>query len=118
MQFKKMGCQTCKYPIFITLFLIYILAAILAIATGGFLISESMGVEKNGDQSDAAKKDVKYMEEASVWIGGVSIVFSLVFIWDAVELGVILCCGRKLEDSCFCEKIVKEEMRTLLSENV
>ena len=37
-----MGCLSCKYPIFITLFTMYILAAFLAIATGGFLIEASL----------------------------------------------------------------------------
>ena len=79
--------------------------------------SESSFLEDNGEiyRAESAKEDMKYMEEASIWIGSLSIVFSLVFIWNAVELGVILCCGRKLEDSCLCEKIVKEEMRTLMS---
>ena len=82
--------------------------------------SESLFSENDGEiyRSDSAKEDMKYMEEASIWIGSLSIVFSLVFIWNAVELGVILCCGRKLEDSCLCEKIVKEEMRTLISSKV
>ena len=37
-----MGCLSCKYPIFITLFTMYILAAFLAIVTGGFLIEASL----------------------------------------------------------------------------
>ena len=37
-----MGCLSCKYPIFIALFTMYILAAVLAIVTGGFLIEASL----------------------------------------------------------------------------
>ena len=91
-----------KYTIFFSLFLFDILAAILTVATGGFLISDSIGVENNGDQSDAAKKDMKYIQEASFWIGGVLIVYSLVHIWNAVKLGVILFCGRKLKTKIEC----------------
>ena len=69
-------------------------------------------------ESESAKKGVEYMHTASVVIGALSIIFSLVFIWNATELGIILCCGRKLEDSCLCEKIVKEEMRVILNEKV
>ena len=51
--------------------------------------SESNFLEDNGViyRADSAKEDMKYMEEASIWIGSLSIVFSLVFIWNAVELG-------------------------------
>jgi hypothetical protein len=51
--------------------------------------SESLFSENDGEiyRSDSAKEDMKYMEEASIWIGSLSIVFSLVFIWNAVELG-------------------------------
>ena len=51
--------------------------------------SESLFLENDGEiyRSDSAREDMKYMEEASIWIGSLSIVFSLVFIWNAVELG-------------------------------
>ena len=51
--------------------------------------SESLFSENDGEiyRSDSAKEDMKYMEEASIWIGSLSIVFSLVFVWNAVELG-------------------------------
>ena len=64
------------------------------------------------------KNDVKYMYEVCVSLGSLSIFFSLVFLWNAVELGIILCCGRRLENSCLCEKFVKEEMREILNEKV
>ena len=64
------------------------------------------------------KSDVKYMYEVCVILGSLSIFFSLVFIWNAVELAIILFCGRKLENSCLCDKFVKEEMRAILNEKV
>ena len=40
----KMGssCKMCKYPIFVTLLVMYVVAAVLAIFTGGFLIEASL----------------------------------------------------------------------------
>ena len=51
--------------------------------------SESNFLENNGEiyRAESAKEDMKYMQEASIYIGSLSIVFSLVFIWNAVELG-------------------------------
>ena len=69
-------------------------------------------------ENESVKKDVSYMQKISVVIGSLSIVFSLVFIWNASELAIILCCGRRLENSCLCEKIVKDEMRTILNEKI
>ena len=79
------------------------------------LKEENMG-ELYVEESD--KQETEYMQKTSVIIGSLSIVFSLVFIWNAVELGIVLACGRKLEDSCLCEKVVKEELRTILQEKV
>ena len=52
--------------------------------------SESNFLENNGEiyRAESAKEDMTYMQEASIWIGSLSIVFSLVFIWNAVELGM------------------------------
>ena len=38
-------------------------------------------------ENESVKKDVSYMQKISVVIGSLSIVFSLVFIWNASELG-------------------------------
>ena len=82
--------------------------------------SDTLEEENLGDIYVGAsdKQDTEYMQKVSVAIGSLSIVFSLVFIWNAVELGIVLACGRKLEDSCLCEKVVKEELRTILQEKV
>ena len=54
--------------------------------------SESSFLEDNGEiyRAESAKEDMTYMQEASIWIGSLSIVFSLVFVWNAVELGTYL----------------------------
>jgi len=109
----------------------YITAFLLAVVTGGFLIEASMFPasimavgnalpdEKDLYAQDLLKKsDVEYMYEVCISLGSLSIFFSLVFLWNAVELGIILCCGRRLENSCLCEKFVKEEMRAILNEKV
>ena len=36
------SCKMCKYPIFVTLLVMYVVAAVLAIFTGGFLIEASL----------------------------------------------------------------------------
>merc|ERR1711973_151228 len=135
----KMGssCKMCKYPIFVTLLVMYVVAAVLAIFTGGFLIEASLFpdsiissnevVKENEEAKDtdraimeneSVEDDVKHMQKVSIIIGCLSVIFSLVFIWNAMEIGIILCCGRRMENSCLAEKIVKDEMRVILNEKL
>ena len=63
--------------------------------------SESSFLEDNGEiyRAESAKEDMKYMQEASIYIGSLSIVFSLVFVWNAVELGtysILITCFHEL----------------------
>ena len=46
-----------------------------------------------------------------------SILFSLLFIWNATELAIILFCGRR-KNSCCYEKFVKEDMRNFLQQKM
>ena len=82
--------------------------------------SDTLKEENIGDLyvEESDKQETEYMQKTNVIIGSLSIVFSLVFIWNAVELGIVLACGQKLEDSCLYEKVVKEELRTILQEKV
>ena len=50
-------------------------------------------------ENDSVEDDVKHMQKVSIAIGCLSVIFSLVFIWNAMEIAIILCCGRRMGKS-------------------
>ncbi len=105
---KMGGC--CKYPTFESLFALYCICAFTSIFCGAILIDGSSDAfEKD---KTVKSEDATSMGKASLVIGIFSIVFSLVFIWNAVELGILLFCGQR--DFCFLDKYVKNEMKSVL----
>lgn len=121
--------NVCQFPKFFTLLIIYIVAAILAVVTGAFLIEAAMFPTSILDtfddetfdsnqtikgMNDGEKSELKYFQISSMVLGSLTIVFSTFFIWCAVELGIIMICGRNRESYCLFDAKVKEEMREIL----
>lgn len=120
----------CQYPKFFTLLIIYIMAAILAIITGAFLIEASMFPAAILDTFDfdetfasgqsikgmnkAEKGELKYFQISSLVLGSLTIVFSTFFIWCALELGIVMFCGKNRESYCLFDARVKKEMREII----
>lgn len=113
-----------KEPIILGLFVIYIVAAILAIGSGGFLISASMkpasmmdvstSLSEEGEEeifSENETKDITEIQRVSVILGSLSILFSTFFIWAAIEIGIIYFGGQNEKDFCLCDRIVKNQTR-------
>lgn len=97
--------MNCKHPRFWCLFVLYIVSAIIGGTTGGLLL----GVDTSKTMDAISLKDASFV------IGILSAVFSLLFIWNAVELGILLCCGRRhSKNYCCLDKIVRDEMIDIL----
>ena len=117
-----------SYPIALFMFSMYIFAFVLAVVSGGLLIDASMSpfvvnetydtIEDVGQRTagmDSDREDLKYLYLSSLVIGSLSIFFSLVFLWQAVELGIILFCGRSKSKSAY-EHYVKKQMRQIVGD--
>ena len=118
-----------KHPIFLALFLINTLAAVTSIITGVVLIESSLEPASMTDAYDALaqeksplnfmtpenRKDLTYMQYSNSIIGSLAIIFSLVFVWNAVDIAIILLCGRKPQDSCYYVHLVKKELRSIVN---
>lgn len=120
------SCST--YPIATFMFFLYTFAFVLAVVSGGILIEASMSpfvaIESYDVLEDMNHKvvgmgpdreDLKFLYLTSVVIGGLSIIFSLVFLWLAIDLGIILFHGRKASKSGY-ERFVKNQMRAVVGE--
>ena len=114
------------------MFSMYVFAFVLAIVSGGILIDASMApfvvndaydvIEENDQvgktrqtQMDSDREDLKYLYLSSLVIGSLSIFFSLVFLWQAVDLGIILFCGRTKSKNAY-EHYVKKQMRQIVGD--
>ena len=121
-----------KEPFFFFLMVINVIAAIISILIGIFLIQASMfptSMEELNEIVKEAKmapifddvnyKSVVYMQQISIVLGGLSIIFSSFFIWTAIHIGIIYFWGEK-EDFCLCDQKVKREILevTLKTKNV
>ena len=101
---KKESQGKCtSYPIALFMFSMYVFAFVLAIVSGGILIEASMSHLVD-------REDLKYLYLSSLIIGSLSIFSSLVFLWQAIDLGIILFCGRTNSKSLY-EHYVKKQMR-------
>ena len=60
------------------------------------------------------RKDLTYMQYSNSIIGSLAIIFSLVFVWNAVDIAITLFCGRKPQDSCYYDHLVKKELRSIV----
>ena len=68
--------------------------------------------------SKSTKNELKNLLVAILSIGILLLVLSLICIWNAVTYGIVLFCARKSDDYCLCTKVVKEEMRSLLNDEI
>ena len=120
------SCST--YPIATFMFFLYTFAFVLAVVSGGILIEASMSplvgittfdeldnIEHRVVGMGPDYEDLKFLYLTSLVIGGLSIVFSLVFLWLAVDLGIILFHGRKRSRTSY-ERFVKNQMRAVVGE--
>lgn len=115
--------QSVKFPLLWLFLLANILSGLAAILCGGFLIEASLfpfavldafeGLP-NG-MSNRDQEDLNYLRMSCAVLGSLSIIFSLVFIWNSVELCIILCCGRQIQDFCLYDKQIKQELRLILN---
>ena len=130
---KKESQDKCtSYPIALFMFSMYVFAFVLAIVSGGILIDASMApfvvndaydvIEENDQvgktrqtQMDSDREDLKYLYLSSLVIGSLSIFSSLVFLWQAVDLGIILFCGRTKSKNAY-EHYVKKQMRQIVGD--
>jgi hypothetical protein len=68
--------------------------------------------------SESTENDLTNLLVAVFIIGILLLVLALIFIWNAVTYGIVLWCARKSDDYCLCTKVVKEEMRSLLNDEI
>jgi hypothetical protein len=123
-----MGSVAQKYPIFFTIFCLYIFGAILAIIMGGFLIDASFFAFTTEETLDALKgqnltlthtdkdlEDLKIVQQGCIIIGALGILMSTVFMWNAIDIGILLFTGRSYgRQCCIYDKKLKNEMRSMV----
>ena len=130
---KKESQDKCtSYPIALFMFSMYVFAFVLAVVSGGILIEASMSPFVANDAYDAIeeigeigqettefmesdREDLKYLYLSSLVIGSLSIFSSLIFLWQAVDLGIILFCGRTKSKNPY-EHYVKKQMRQIVGD--
>ena len=97
-----------KHPILLSVFLMYALAATASIIIGAVLIEsslpsfaimetfDSLEDEKSPSNimSPTHRQDMGYIQKSYVVIGSLAVIFSLVFVWNAVDLFIIMVCGK------------------------
>ena len=116
------------YPIATFMFCMYIFAFVAAVVSGGILIEASMSPFVATDTheildemnykivgTDADRADLKFLYLSSLVIGSLSIAFSFVFLWLAVDLGIILFLGRTKSQNSY-EDYVKRQMRAVVGD--
>ena len=127
---KKESQGKCtSYPIALFMFSMYVFAFVLAVVSGGILIEASMSpfvandaydaIEEIGQETtefmESDREDLKYLYLSSLVIGSLSIFSSLIFLWQAVDLGIILFCGRTKSKNPY-EHYVKKQMRQIVGD--
>ena len=127
---KKESQGKCtSYPIALFMFSMYVFAFVLAVVSGGILIEASMSpfvandaydaIEEIGQETtefmESDREDLKYLYLSSMVIGSLSIFSSLIFLWQAVDLGIILFCGRTKSKNPY-EHYVKKQMRQIVGD--
>lgn len=108
---------------------IFSISAFLALTCGSFLIhasyqpfaymelletAEEEGIELPKKVDDPTTLNL--IHKACTVIGSLTIISSLIFIWNAYDIAVLLCCGGKSVDHCLYNKNFKCETRKILSE--
>ena len=108
----KYFCGWFSFLIFTSLFAIFSIASILAISTGAFLFwADYVIYSENLPKS--THSDMAHMMVSSEVIGILSIIFAVVFISNAVDIGIILFCGQKRNNLCILDAKVKEEIKQI-----
>ena len=121
-----------KHPIILSVFLMYALAATASIIIGAVLIEsslpsfaqmetfDSLEDEKSSINimSPTDRQDLGYIQKSYVVIGSLAVIFSLVFVWNAVDLFIIMVCGKTdLENShCYYDYFIKKEIRDIVGQ--
>lgn len=104
------------------LFGLYILAMIVAVINGAFLIeaaiypaaSKLSSSKTSAGSYDEQEKQLLFFQVSSAVCGSLTLIFSLFFVWSAIDLGIIIFCGKNRQNHCLYDKTVKDEMRQLL----
>ena len=121
-----------KHPIFLSVFLMYALAATASIIIGAVLIESSLpsfAIMETFDSLEDEKSPVKimsptqrqdlgYIQKCYVVIGSLAVIFSLVFVWNAVDLFIIMVCGKTDlgHSHCYYDYFIKKEMRDIVGQ--
>ena len=104
----------------------YALAATASIIIGAVLIESSLpsfAIMETFDSledekspinilSPTDRQDLGYIQKSFVVIGSLAVIFSLVFVWNAVDLFIIMVCGKTdLENShCYYDYFIKKDI--------
>ena len=122
-----------KHPILLSVFLMYALAATASIIIGAVLIEsslpsfalietfDSLEDEKSpiNIMSPTDRQDLGYIQKSYVVIGSLAVIFSLVFVWNAVDLFIIMVCGKTDLGNSHCflyDFFIKKEIRDIVGQ--